>query len=78
MGDASGVCRVPGTSPIRNGESSGVEFKQDDIQPEDLAEELVAFLNFERGVVLLGVEDAGTVSGIVRRPLARIIHPGSK
>jgi ATP-dependent DNA helicase RecG len=28
---------------IRNGESSGVEFKRDDVQPVDLAKEIVAF-----------------------------------
>lgn len=54
---------------IRNGENSGVEFKRDDIQPKDLAEELVALLNFEGGVVLLGVEDDGAVSGVVRPKL---------
>lgn len=54
---------------IRNGENSGVEFKRDDIQPKDLAEELVALLNFEGGVVLLGVEDDGSVSGLVRPKL---------
>ena len=51
---------------IRNGENSGVEFKRDVIQNHDLAKELVAFANFEGGVVLLGVEDDGIVSGITR------------
>jgi len=51
---------------IRNGENSAIEFKRDDIQTHDLAKELVAFLNFEGGAVLLGVEDEGTVSGITR------------
>lgn len=51
---------------IRNGENSGVEFKRDDIEAKDLAKELVALLNFEGGVVILGVEDDGTVSGIVK------------
>jgi ATP-dependent DNA helicase RecG len=46
---------------IRNGENSGVEFKRDDIEARDLAKELVALLNFEGGVVLLGVEDDGVV-----------------
>src|ERR1700733_4822388 len=51
---------------IRNGESSGVEFKRDDIDNRALAKELVAFANLEGGQVLLGVEDDGTVSGVVR------------
>lgn len=51
---------------IRNGESSGVEFKRDDIQNQDLAKEIVAFSNFEGGMVLLGVEDDGSISGITR------------
>ena len=51
---------------IRNGENSGVEFKRDVVQNVDLAKELVAFANFEGGMVLLGVEDDGSVSGITR------------
>lgn len=51
---------------IRNGENSGVEFKRDDIQNHDLAKELVAFANFDGGIVLLGVEDDGSISGITR------------
>lgn len=51
---------------IHNGESSGVEFKRDVVQNHDLAKELVAFANFQGGVVLLGVEDDGSVSGITR------------
>lgn len=54
---------------IRNGENSGVEFKRDDIDNRKLAKELVAFSNFEGGMVLLGVEDDGTVSGITRQNL---------
>lgn len=47
-------------------ENSGLEFKRDDIDPKDLATEVVAFANLEGGVILLGVEDDGTVSGLVR------------
>lgn len=54
---------------IHNGENSGVEFKRDVIQNHDLARELVAFSNFEGGVVLLGVEDDGSISGITRDKL---------
>lgn len=54
---------------IRNGENSGVEFKRDDIQNHELVKELVAFANFEGGIVLLGVEDDGSISGITRQRL---------
>ena len=54
---------------IRNGENSVVEFKRDELTPVQLAKELVALSNFQGGMVLLGVEDNGTVSGINRPDL---------
>ena len=69
---------------IANGENSGVEFKRDDVRPEQLAREIVAMANLRGGVVLLGVEDDGTISGIQRDDLetwlmdtvfGRYIHP---
>lgn len=51
---------------IRNGENSGVEFKRDDIRPEQLAKEVVSFANVRGGRILLGVEDDGTLTGIQR------------
>ena len=54
---------------IANGENSGVEFKRDTLQNYDLAKELVAFSNLEGGIVLLGVEDDGSVTGLVREDL---------
>jgi len=51
---------------IRNDEDSGLEFKRDDVTPQDVAKEIVAFLNLAGGTILLGVEDDGTVSGTVR------------
>ncbi len=51
---------------LANGESSGVEFKRDDLSPQDLARELVAFSNLAGGIVLLGVEDDGSVTGLTR------------
>ena len=56
---------------VANGENSGVEFKRDDLRPEQLAKEAVAFANFEGGRVLLGVEDDGAVSGVQRGDLER-------
>ncbi|MCY4183409.1 MAG: putative DNA binding domain-containing protein [Gammaproteobacteria bacterium] len=69
---------------IGNGENSGVEFKRDDLRPEQLAKEVVALANFRGGRILLGVEDDGTVSGIQRDDLehwvmdtvfGRYVHP---
>jgi ATP-dependent DNA helicase RecG len=54
---------------VGNGESSGVEFKRDALETHDLAKELVAFSNLAGGVVLLGVEDDGSISGISREDL---------
>jgi ATP-dependent DNA helicase RecG len=51
---------------IRNGENSGVEFKRDDIEPRELAKELVSFANLEGGCVVLGVENDGSISGLTR------------
>lgn len=51
---------------IANGENSGVEFKRDDCRPEQLAKEVVAMANLRGGMVLLGVEDDGAISGIQR------------
>lgn len=51
---------------LANGENSGIEFKRDDVRPEQLAKELVALANFKGGRLLLGVEKDGTVSGITR------------
>lgn len=51
---------------ITNGEHSGIEFKRDDIRPEQLAKEIVAFLNFKGGRILLGVDDDGSVTGLAR------------
>ena len=69
---------------IANGENSGVEFKRDDIRPEQFAKEVVAMANLRGGMVLLGVEDDGTISGIQRDDLetwvmdtvfGRYVHP---
>lgn len=54
---------------INNGESSGVDFKRDVLQNHDLAKELVAFSNLAGGMVLLGVDDDGTIIGLSRPDL---------
>jgi len=65
---------------IANGENSGVEFKRDDLRPEQLAKEIVALLNVQGGQVLLGVEDDGkrvVITPIDLTPCAQTprIHP---
>lgn len=51
---------------IATGESSHLEFKSEQVKPEDLAKEIVSFLNFQGGKILLGVEDDGTIAGVSR------------
>ena len=58
---------------LRQGESSGLEFKRDDLRPEQLAREVVALANFQGGRILVGVEDDGTVTGVQRTDLERWI-----
>ncbi len=48
---------------IANGENSSVEFKRDTAGNERLAREVVAFANSDGGVILLGVDDDGTIAG---------------
>ena len=56
---------------IAGGENAKIEFKRDDrnLRPEHLAREIAAFANMNGGVIVLGVEDDGTVSGVTRRNL---------
>lgn len=51
---------------IANRENSRVEFKRDNCHPDDLAREMSALLNLEGGVILLGVENDGQISGLTR------------
>lgn len=54
---------------IKNGESSGIEFKRDDIKPEQLAKEIVALSNLNGGRIFIGIEDDGAIIGIQRENL---------
>ena len=49
---------------ISEGENSRVEFKSEAVSNEGLSIVMVAFLNGQGGVILLGVEDDGTITGI--------------
>jgi ATP-dependent DNA helicase RecG len=69
---------------IANGENSGVEFKLDNVRPEQLAKEVVALANLKGGYILLGIADDKSIVGITRDNLsewvadtvfARYVHP---
>ncbi len=51
---------------LANLENSGIEFKRDGIRPEEFTIEVVALANLAGGKILLGVEDDGAISGLVR------------
>ncbi len=51
---------------IKTGENEHIEFKSDDLRPEQLAKEIVAFANYQGGVILLGVSDEGIIEGCTR------------
>lgn len=48
---------------VRNGEGLHVEFKRKANHPDKIARELVAFLNTEGGILLIGVDDDRTIYG---------------
>lgn len=49
---------------IEGGENSSVEFKTPDVNTDSLAREMVAFSNTNGGIIFLGVEDNGVISGL--------------
>lgn len=61
---------------VANGENSGVEFKRDDVRPEQIAKEVVAMTNLKGGMLLLGVENDGSITGIQRGNLEEWIMDG--
>lgn len=48
------------------GEGAKIEFKRDELRPEQLAREIVSFGNMNGGTILVGVEEDGSVSGLQR------------
>ncbi|MEZ4526353.1 MAG: putative DNA binding domain-containing protein [Desulfobacterales bacterium] len=58
---------------VQNGESSVVEFKTEEVHPNSLAEEIVAFANFEGGTVFIGVDDSGLITGCQRRDMEEFV-----
>jgi len=53
---------------IANGENSYVEFKRDSVNSSSLSKEMSVICNEEGGIILLGVEDDGHISGISKSP----------
>ena len=52
------------TELIAQGENNAVEFKSAQVRAESIAKEMVAFSNTQGGVLLIGVEDNGDVTGL--------------
>ena len=59
-------------SRIQQGEDSVTQFKIDVTDANRLAEELVAFSNTEGGVLLIGVDDNGRVTGLDNPQISRL------
>jgi len=57
---------------IARGEDSKHQFKANVTNPNSLASEMVAFCNSGGGTLLIGVNDDGTVSGLIREDIARL------
>lgn len=51
---------------VANGENARVAFMRDDCRPEDITAAMAALLNLGGGVILLGVENDGQISGLTR------------
>ncbi len=49
---------------LEKGENSYVEFKEEGVKAKDLAEEIIAFANAEGGIILIGVNDGGNITGV--------------
>lgn len=70
---------------INQDEGAKLEFKQDDLRPETMAKEIVAFANMNGGIILVGVdEDDKNISGVQRENfqawlmdtvIGRHVHP---
>lgn len=54
------------------GEDSRTQFKREIVNPEQLAQELVAFSNARGGRLLVGIDDNGTVSGLLPADIRRL------
>ena len=50
---------------IAQGENLALEFKREDVTADSVAKEMVAFANAGGGILLIGIEDDGQLSGIL-------------
>ena len=57
---------------IKHGEDSRTQFKVNLSNPEQLAQEFVAFSNTFGGVILVGISDAGAILGLSPEDIRRI------
>lgn len=57
---------------ISRGEDSSHQFKQKLTSPDSLAAEIVAFLNAKGGLIIVGVDDKGTITGLETSDIQRI------
>ena len=57
---------------VSQGESNALEFKEEQVRPESLAREMVAFANTFGGMLLIGVADDGAIIGVSNT--AEIVH----
>ena len=60
------------TEKISLGEDSTIEFKRELPERKRFADEMVAFANTNRGVILIGVDDDGTIVGIDSQEMGRL------
>ena len=60
------------TEKIDLGEDSTIEFKRELPRRTDMADEIAAFANARGGVILIGVDDDGTIVGLDRQALDQI------
>ena len=74
---------------IARGEDSAHQFKRDAANADSLAAEMIAFSNLHGGLLLIGVDDDGSISGLDAQDIARInrlvsnaasqnVHPRSR
>ncbi|HID93247.1 MAG TPA: hypothetical protein EYP60_04025 [bacterium (Candidatus Stahlbacteria)] len=61
---------------LKKGRSASVEFMQATVEPTDLARWIVGFANAEGGIILIGISDYGSISGIEIAPqnVEKLIH----
>lgn len=57
---------------ISKGEDSFTQFKREINDPNKLSEEMVAFSNAEGGVIIVGVDDDGTIIGVENEAIPKL------